>query len=156
MCFSLWDIRMLQNKELGNLTHRFRMKLGVWETFLWWFFVVAFLVVFQILFQKSFLVCFQAVNSDSFFFKGYASTPILFLFTFSFLLLRGGQSRFLFEKLGAIKFYCFEIVIKSNGQNSCFYFGNINIASNSMFPILFCCSDPLIISVLSELRILSN
>ena len=146
------------------MTHRSRMKLGVSETFSVMIFCGCvsrcfsdsfskkyFWCVFRLSTQilsssrdmhqpRSFLLCFCLFSSDFFIFSSERwSIPISFR-----------------KKLGCIKFCCFKIVIKNNGQNSCFDFGNANIASNPMFPILFCCPDPLIISVFLELRILSN
>ena len=50
-------------------------------------------------FKKIFLVCFQAVNSDSFFFKGDAPTPIFFFFVlcFFYFLLEVVSSRINFQ-----------------------------------------------------------
>ena len=59
MCFSLWDIRMLQNKELGNLTHRFRMKLGVWETFFGDFLWLRLSLFFRFFFKNHFWCVFR-------------------------------------------------------------------------------------------------
>jgi hypothetical protein len=150
-----------KTREIRNFNQSSITKLGVRETFfcgdiLW----LCFSLFFRFLFKKLFLVCFQAVNSDSFFFNGYASTPILSFLVFPhfviFFFRVVVNPDFFSKKLGGIKFCCFEVVIKNNGQNSCFYFGNTNIASNPMFPILFCCSGPFIVSLVLELRILSN
>lgn len=150
-----------KTREIRNFNQSSITKLGVWETFvcgdiLW----LRLSLFFRFFFKKLFLVCFQAVNSDSFFFNGYASTPILFFLVFPhfflFFFWEVVNPDFFSKKLGGIKFCCFEIVIKNNGQNSCFYFGNTNIASNPMFPILFCCSGPFIVWLFLELQILSN
>ena len=68
------------------------------DDFLW----LRFSLFLRFFFKKIFLVCFQAVNSDSFFFKGYDpffSVFFCFLLISSFFLLRDGQSRFLFKKI---------------------------------------------------------
>ena len=122
--------------------------------------LVSFLVVFQILFSKNYFWCVFRLSTQILSSSTDMHQLRSFLFWFShffiFFFWEVVNPDFFSKELGGIKFCCFEIVIKNNGQNSCFYFGNTNIASNPMFPILFCCSGPFIVSLFSELRILSN
>ena len=77
---------MLQNKgdsKFQLVIHHETRRLR--NFFCGYFLWLCFSLFFRFFFNKSSLVRFQAVNSDSFFFNGYASTPILlFLFSLNF------------------------------------------------------------------------